>query len=73
MNCRVVNKLGPKSSFSFRLGRLIYCRPTSRFKIAMCISYRPHVDVHKGDEVWLIWTHVDRGEGESKSDFLWTS
>jgi len=36
---------------------------TSRFKRAMCISCRPHVDIHKeerGD--WLMWTHVDRGE-----------
>jgi len=34
------------SNFSFRSGRsmCIY----SRFKRAMCISYQPRVDVHKG-------------------------
>jgi len=33
------------------------------------ISCRPHVDVHKGEGVWLMWTHVDRREGGQKSDF----
>ena len=45
---------------------------TSRFKRAMCISFLPHVAVHKEEGVRLIWTHVDRGGGQNP-DFLWTS
>src|SRR6218665_1688789 len=35
---------------------------TSHFKRAMCITgtCRLHVDLHKGEGVWLMWTHVDR-------------
>ena len=42
---------------------------TSRFKRAMCISCRPHVDVHKGEEsgsCGRMWT----GRGESKIRFF---
>ena len=49
-----------------------YC--TSCFKIAMCISCRPHVDVHKGgrgsgscERMWA------GGGGGKKPDFLRTS
>ena len=42
---------------------------TSRFKRAMCISCRPHVDVHKVKGVRLMWTHVDRGKGGQNPDF----
>jgi len=46
---------------------------TSRFKKVMCISCRPHVDVHKGEGVdgscGRIWTE----KGGQKPDFLWTS
>src|SRR6218665_201519 len=49
---------------------------TSRFKRAMCISYRPDVDVHKGEGSGpssLLWAHVNRGEGVENPIFLWTS
>src|SRR6218665_1587867 len=36
---------------------------TSHFKRAVCISCRPCVDVHKGEGVRPMWTHVDRGRG----------
>ena len=55
----VLNKLQSYSRIS-ALGPEGHC--TSRFKRAMCISCRPHVDVHKG--VWLMWA------GGSKSDFF---
>ena len=46
----------------------IHC--TSRFKRAMCISCRPHVDVHKWEGVWLMWTLVDRGRGSKIRFFV---
>ena len=50
-NSTVVNKLQSYSLIS-ALGPEGHCRPTSRFKRAMCrpISCRPHVDVHKGEQ-----------------------
>ena len=63
INSTVLNKLQSYGRIS-ALGPDGHC--TSRFKRAMCISCRPHVDVYKG--VLLIWTHVDRGKRQ-KSDF----
>src|SRR6218665_553428 len=64
-NSTVLNKL---QSYT----RISALRPeghcTSRFKRVMCVSCRPHVDVHKGEGGWLMW----RGDG-SKSWFLWMS
>ena len=45
INSTVLNKLQSYSRIS-ALGQEGHC--TSRFKRAMCISCRPHVDVHKG-------------------------
>jgi len=45
---------------------------TSLFKRVMCISYRPHVDIHKRECL----AHVDacgQEGGGSEPDFLWTS
>jgi len=42
----VLNKLQSNSRIS-ALGPEGHCRPTSRFKRAMCISCQPHGDVHK--------------------------
>jgi len=50
----VLNKLQSCSRIS-ALGPEGHC--TSRFKRVMCISCRPHVDVHKGRSP----AHVDRG------------
>src|SRR6218665_3574659 len=69
INSTVLNKL---QSYSRILALGPKCHCTSRFKRAMCISCRPHVDVHKGERVSLMWTQVDMGRGQ-KSDFLWTS
>ena len=62
INSTVVNKLQSYSRIS-ALGPEGHC--ASRFKRAMCISCRPHVDVHKGG-----LAHVDRGEGSQKLDFF---
>jgi len=43
---------------------------TSCFKRVVCISYRLHVDVHKGVGVGLMWAHVNRGRGGQKLNFL---
>src|SRR6218665_387211 len=44
---------------------------TSHFKRAVCISCRPHVDVHRGEGGRA---HVDAcGQRGQKPDFLWTS
>src|SRR6218665_2311079 len=59
----VLNKLQSYSRIS-ALGRAGHF--TSRFKRAMCISCRPHVDVHKGEGVWPMWT----GRGGSKIRFF---
>src|SRR6218665_3860406 len=64
-----LNKLQSYSRIS-ALGLEGHC--TSRFKRAVCISCRPRVDVHMGEGVRPMWTHVDRGRG-SKRDFVWTS
>jgi len=56
INSTVLNKLQSYSRIS-ALSPEGYC--TSRFKRAMCISCRPHVDVHKMSEGGL--DHVDRG------------
>ena len=66
MNSTVLNKLQLYSRIS-ALDPEGHC--TSRFKRAMCISCRPHVDVHKG-ALWLMWTHVDRREGGQESEFF---
>ena len=47
INSTVLNKLQSYSRISAS-GLVGHCRPTIRFKRAMCISCRPHVDVHKG-------------------------
>ena len=63
-NSTVLNKLHSYSRIS-TLGLEGHC--TSRFKRAMCISCRPHVDVHKGGEGPA---HVDacgQGVGEVKN------
>ena len=62
INSTVLNKLQSYSQIS-ALGPEGHC--TSRFKRAMCISCRPHVDIHKGEGVQLMWT----GGGGQKSDF----
>jgi len=61
INSTVLNKLPSYSRIS-AFGPEGHC--TSRFKRALCISCRPHVDFHKGRRVWLLWTHVDRGRGQ---------
>jgi len=63
INSTVLNKLKSYSRIS-ALGQEGHC--TSPFKRAMCISCRPHVDVHKGG-----LAHVDAcgQEGGQKSDF----
>jgi len=66
INSTVLNKLESYSRIS-ALGLEGHC--ASSFKRAMCISCRPHVDVHKGEGVWLMWALVDRGEGGQKPDF----
>ena len=67
----VLNKLLSYSRIS-ALGPEGHC--ISRFKRAVCISCRPHVDVHKGwrgsDPCGRMWTE---GRGGQKRDFLWTS
>jgi len=68
-NRTVLNKLQLYSRI-LALGPDGHC--TGRFKRAMCISFRPHVDVHKGGGgAWPMWTHVNRGD--QKPDFLWMS
>src|SRR6218665_1187541 len=57
-NSPILNKLQLYSRIS-AVGPEGHC--TSRFKRAMCISCRPHVDVHEGEGAQLLWTHVDRG------------
>ena len=59
----VLNKLQSRSHIS-ALGPDGHC--TSHFKRAMCISCRPHMDVHKGEGAWLMWT----GGGGQKHDFF---
>src|SRR6218665_3168348 len=63
-NSTVLNKLQSYSRIS-ALGLEGHC--TSHFKRAMCILCQQHVDVHKGEGVRLMWTHVDRGVGGSKN------
>jgi len=64
INITVLNNLQSYSRIS-ALG--LESRYTSRFKRAMCISFRPHVDVHKGGGGLA---HVDREKGGQKSDFF---
>src|SRR6218665_3244805 len=52
-----LNKLESYSRIS-ALGPVGYC--TSHFKRAGCISCRPCVDVHKGEGVRPMWTHVEK-------------
>ena len=47
------------SSHEKKLVYLLNC--TSRFKRVVCISCRPRLDVHKGEGVRRMWTHVERG------------
>ena len=64
INSTVLNKLQSYSRIS-ALGPEGHC--TSRFRRAMCISCRPHVDVHKGEgsagSCGRMWT----GGGEVKN------
>ena len=53
INSSILNKLQSCSRIS-ALGPEGHC--TSCFKRVMCISCRPHVDVHKGVGGWLMWT-----------------
>ena len=62
INSTVLNKLQSYSRIS-GFGPEGHC--TSRFKRAMCISCRPHVDVHKGG-----LAHVDRGREVKNPIFL---
>jgi len=55
INSTVLNKLQSYSQIS-ALGPEGHC--SSRFKRAMCISCRPHVDVHRGEGSLA---HVDTG------------
>src|SRR6218665_1815475 len=62
LRCKLVigyslNKLESYSRIS-DLGPVGHC--TSHFKRAACISCRPHVDVHKGEERGVLpkWTHT---------------
>ena len=66
INSTVVNKLQPYVRIS-ALGPEGHC--TSRFRRAMCISCRLQLDIHKGEGIWLMWTHVDGGR-ESKIRFF---
>jgi len=50
----ILNKLQLYSRIS-AVGPEGHC--TSRFKRAVCISCRPHVDVHEGEGAQLLWTH----------------
>jgi len=59
INSTVSNKLQSYSRISAS-GTEGHC--TNCLKRAMCISCGPHVDIHKGDWFWLMWTHVNRGE-----------
>jgi len=69
-NSTVLNKLQSYSRIS-AIGTEDHC--TSRCKKAMCISCRPHVDVHKGKGTRGGGpAHVD-GEGVKTLIFLWTS
>src|SRR6218665_179803 len=73
MDARVVNRATSNNCGDPSYSRISAFGPechTSRFKRAMCISYQPHVDVHKGGGVWLMWTHV---EGVKNLIILWTS
>src|SRR6218665_2658889 len=63
-NSTVLNKLQSYSRIS-ALGPECHC--TSRFKRVMCISCRPHVDVHKVERGSGA---CGQGEGGQKSDFL---
>jgi len=60
----VLNNLQSYSRIS-ALGPEGHC--TSRFNRAMCISFRPHEDVHKGDREGP--AHVGMGGGQNP-DFL---
>ena len=62
INSTVFNKLNSYSRIS-AIGPEGHCK--SRFRRAMCISCRPHVDVHKG-----CLAHVDRGKGVKIPIFL---
>ena len=70
INSTVLNKLQSYNRIS-ALGPEGHC--TSRFKRVLCISCRPHVDVHMGGRgsgsCGRMWTG---GRGQ-KSDFLWIS
>ena len=68
INSAVLNKLESYSRIS-ALGPEGHCRPTRSFKRAMCISCRPHVNVHKGrgsGSCGRMWT----GERRVKIKFL---
>ena len=66
-NSTVLNKLQSYSRIS-DLGPEGHC--TSRFKRVMCISCRPHVDIHKVEGGLA---HVDACGEVKNRIFLWTS